>query len=86
MELVYTLYRVSTKQQVDKDKPMYDTFKDWAEEFNENIPMERKKMIVLQLLSRIDVFKGYDNHIELNMDYKQLCEDWDTVNTESAID
>lgn len=42
-------------------------------------------MIVSQLLSRIDVYKGYEIHIELNMDYKQFCEDWDTVNAESLI-
>ena len=73
------------KRSMDNVKPMYDTFKGWAEEFNENISMERKKMIVSQLLSRIDVYKGYEIHIELNMDYKQFCEDWETINTESLI-
>ena len=43
-------------------------------------------MIVSQLLSRIEVFKGYDILIELNMDYKQFCDDWETINTTSAID
>ena len=74
------------KSSMEKVKPMYDTFKGWAEEFNENLPMERKKMIVSQLLSRIEVYKGYDIRIELNMDYKQFCEDWDTVKAKSAID
>ena len=42
-------------------------------------------MIVSQRLSRIDVYKGYEIHIELNMDYKQFCEDWDNINTGSSI-
>ena len=67
------------KTALDKVKPMYDTFKGWAEEFNENLPMERKKMIVSQLLCRIEVYKGYDIRIELNMDFKQFCEDWETI-------
>ena len=74
------------KRSVEKVKPMYDRFKGWAEEFNENIPMERKKMIVSQVLSRIEVFKGYDVKIELNMEYKQFCEDFENAFTTSAID
>ena len=73
------------KHSMEKVKPMYDTFKGWAEEFNENISMERKKMIISQLFSRIEVYKGYDIKIELNMDYKQFCEDWDMINQVSAI-
>ena len=65
---------------------MYDRFKGWAEEFNENIPMECRKMIVSQVLSRIEVFKGYDVKIELNMEYKQFCEDFENAFTTSAID
>jgi hypothetical protein len=42
-------------------------------------------MIVSQLLSRIEVFKGYDIKIELNMDFKQFCDDWETINKTSAI-
>lgn len=73
------------KRSMESVKPMYDTFKGWAEEFNENISLERKKMIISQLLSRIDVYKGYDIHVEMNMDYKQFCEDWDTINLKNAI-
>ena len=74
------------KSSMEKVKPMYDTFKGWAEEFNDNISMERKKMIVSQLLSRIEVFKGYEIKIELNMDFKQFCDDWETINKTSAIE
>lgn len=73
------------KRSMENVKPMYDTFKGWAEEFNENISMERKKMIVSQLLSRIEVYKGYDIRIELNMDYKQFCDDWEKINKTSTI-
>ena len=73
------------KSSMEKVKPMYDTFKSWAEEFGDGISMERRKMIVSQLLSRIEVFKGYDIKIELNMDFKQFCDDWETINKTSAI-
>ena len=73
------------KTALDKVKPMYDTFKGWAQEFNENMSTERKKMIISQLFSRIEVYKGYDVHIELNMDYKQFCEEWNMLNSKSLV-
>ena len=73
------------KQSMENIKPMYDTFKGWAAEFNDNLSIERKKMIISQLFSRIEVYKGYDIHIELNMDYKQFCEDWSALNSRNAV-
>ncbi len=72
------------KTAMEQVKPMYDTFKGWATEFNENMSTERKKMIISQLFSRIELYKGYDIHIELNMDYKQFCEDWSTLSSKSV--
>jgi len=63
---------------------MYESFKSWAEEF-ENCSIERKKMIISQLISRIEIKNGYKINMELNMDYEQFCEDWDTINKISEI-
>ena len=63
------------KQAVRKLKPMYKQFKGWAEEFD-LVPTEQKKMIISQLISRIEIGKGYKISIQLNMDYEQFCEDW----------
>ena len=35
---------------------------------------ERKKMIISQLVSRIEISKWYKIHLEVNMDYEQFCE------------
>ncbi len=69
----------SKKVSMEKIKPMYESFKSWAEEF-ENCSIERKKMIISQLISRIEIKNGYKINMELNMDYEQFCEDWDTIN------
>ena len=72
------------KRSMESIKPMYDIFKGWADEFD-TCSLERKKMIISQLFSRIEVYKGYDIHIELNMDYKQFCEDWSALNSRNAV-
>ena len=41
--------------------------------------IERKKMIISQLITRIELNRGYDVKIELDMDYKQFCDDWDNL-------
>lgn len=63
------------KQTVRKLKPMYEQFKGWAEEFD-LVPTKQKKMIISQLISRIEIGKGYKISIQLNMDYEQFCEGW----------
>lgn len=63
------------KAAMEKVKPSYDRFVGWAEEFM-NASIERKKMIISQLVSRIEISKGYKINIELNMDYEQFCEGW----------
>ncbi len=61
------------KNAMMKIKPMYEQFKGWAEEFD-LVPTEQKKMIISQLISRIEIGKGYSINIQLNMDYEQFCE------------
>ena len=58
--------------------PAYKQFSTWASEFEE-ASFKAKKMIVSQLFSRIEVGKGYKIHLEMNLTYKQFCEDWMTL-------
>ena len=55
--------------------PAYQQFRSWAEEFD-NASLEAKKMIACQLFKRVEIGKGYQIHIELNMTYRQFLEDW----------
>lgn len=48
----------------------YDTLKGWSTEFDLASP-ERKKMIIGRLIDRIEIGKGYDITIKMNMNYEQ---------------
>lgn len=73
------------KISMEKIRPMYERFTSWADEFD-TCSIERKKMIISQLISRIEVGKGYKVTALLNMDYEQFCEDWDIINAISCIE
>ena len=60
---------------ISKIGSMYGDFLGWANEFD-NATLEQKKMIVCQLIKRVEINKGYEIHIEFNMDYEQFCLDW----------
>lgn len=68
----------SKKKSMESVKPMYDIFKGWANEFD-SCSIERKKMIISQLITRIELNRGYNVKIELDMNYKQFCDDWDNI-------
>lgn len=59
---------------LDKLDYYYQQFVTWADEF-ENASHEKKKMIICQLIKSIEIRKGYDIKIELNMSYKQFFAD-----------
>jgi chromosome segregation ATPase len=67
------------KSSMEKIKPLYDRFKSWSEEFGE-CTLEQKKMIISQIIDRIEVGRDYKINLVLNMTYQQFCEDWDAVN------
>ena len=67
------------KASMEKVRPMYEMFKGWAEEFR-MATIEQKKMIVSQVISRIEIGKGYKMNITLNMEYEQFCEGWNGLN------
>ena len=60
--------------------PAYNQFKSWSEEF-ETATLEQKKMIASQLFKRVEIGRDYKINVELNMSYKQFCEEW-AVDTE----
>ena len=72
------------KASMESVKPLYDRFKNWAEEFDDST-MEQKKMIIAELVDRIDVGRDYKVSILLNMTYQQFCDNWNTVNTVSTV-
>lgn len=49
----------------------YDTFKSWASEFV-TASHERKKMIICKLIDRIEIGKGYEIRVKMNINYEQF--------------
>ena len=70
------------KASLARIRPMFDQFVGWAKEFD-NCTLEQKKMIISMLVRRIELCKDYEVNIELNMDYKQFCKDWEALNPEN---
>ena len=57
--------------------PAYRQFRTWASEFEE-ASFKAKKMIANQIFTRVEVGKGYVMRYEMNVTYKQFCEEWMT--------
>ena len=72
------------KASMSNFRSLYENFKGWAEEY-ENCTVEQKKMIISQLVDRIEVRKGYRINMVFNMTYKQFCDDWVTSTGASII-
>ena len=53
----------------------YKQFKGWAESFDE-ASLEQQKMIACQLFERIEVGRGYNISVVLNMTYQQFISEW----------
>lgn len=68
----------SKKTSINNIRPQYENFKSWAEEYSK-CTVEQKKMIISQLVDRIEVYKDYKIKMIFNMTYKQFCEDWNTA-------
>ena len=72
------------KASLERIRPMFEKFVSWAQEFDD-CTLEQKKMIISRLVRRIEIFKDYEINVELNMDYKQFCKDWDALNSDSSV-
>lgn len=57
------------KRALERVRPMYEQYKGWAEEFM-LASTEQKKMIISQLISRIEIVKDYKIRIKMNMAYE----------------
>ena len=64
------------KSSVDLITSAYNQFKSWADEFD-TATLEQKKMIACQLFKRVEVGRDYKVSVELNMTYKQFCNEWE---------
>lgn len=74
----------SKKASMAKIKSAYDRFTGWVDEFA-LATIERKKMIISQLVSRIEVSKRYKINLVHNIDYEIFCEGWDELNNKSIF-
>lgn len=63
------------KEMADTALPVYRRFKSWAEEFD-TASKEQKKMIACQLFDRIELGKGYQITLHMNVAYQQFCPEW----------
>ena len=63
------------RQGIDMVIPEYERFRSWAEEFD-RASLEQQKMIACHLFRRIEVGRGYQIRVELNMTYRQFCTEW----------
>ncbi len=68
----------SKKTSIENIRPQYENFRTWAEEYDK-CTVEQKKMIISQLVDRIEVFRDYKLNMIFNMTYKHFCEDWNTA-------
>ena len=66
------------KQAAEAVIPMYNRFVSWANTFDEMSVIE-KRAVISELISRIEVGKGYEINITLNIDYEQFCDSWNAV-------
>ena len=66
------------KQAAEAVIPMYNRFVSWANTFDEMSVLE-KRAVISELISRIEVGRGYEINITLNIDYEQFCDSWNAV-------
>ena len=70
--------KLNNKTFMEKFRKIYENLTGWANEF-EFASIERKKMIISQLTSRIEISRGYKVNIVLNMDYEKFCGELDNI-------
>jgi hypothetical protein len=62
----------------DKEKsyqslePTYNRFRNWADEYRE-LSKEKRRVIICELISRIELRNGYDIKIKFDLQYEQFC-------------
>ena len=74
----------SKKASMEKLKPAYERFTGWADEFVA-ATTERKKMIISQVVNRIEISKGYKINLVLSPEYERFCEGWDVIRIDTNV-
>ena len=64
---------VDGRELAQKIKECYKQFCGWAEEF-ELAPLARKRVILSELLDKVEVGKGYQVTVHVKLTYKQFLE------------
>jgi len=65
-------YRLNNSQgAMKKLDHYYDQFRSWAEEF-EDASLEERKMIICQMIREINVSRGYELDVVMDMNYEQF--------------
>lgn len=73
------------RELAQKIKECYRQFCGWAEEF-ELAPLARKRMILSELLEKVEVGKGYQVTVHVKLTYKQFLEQCQTEeNSENSL-
>lgn len=70
-------------EKADEMKSELSRIRTWSEIFDDS-DMEVKKMITSYIIKRVNVFKGYQLDIELNLNVKQFLNGLDNVESETA--
>lgn len=72
------------KMSIDRIRPVYERFVRWARSFD-TLNLEQKKMVISQLVTKIEIHKDYKLTIILNEDYKMFCDNWATITSGRII-
>ena len=65
--------RLNEVAEIRKLRTYYNDFRGWAEEFD-TAPLEMKRMILSQLINKVEVGRKYQVNVKLNMKYQQFVE------------
>ena len=65
--------RLNEAAEIRKLRTYYNDFRGWAEEFD-TAPLEMKRMILSQLINKVEVGRKYQVNVKFNMKYQQFVE------------
>lgn len=63
--------RLNEAAEIRKLRTYYNDFRGWAEEFD-TAPLEMKRMILSQLINKVEVGRKYQVNVKFNMKYQQF--------------
>ena len=72
--------RLNEAAEIRKLRTYYNDFRGWAEEFD-TAPLEMKRMILSQLINKVEVGRKYQVNVKFNMKYQHL---WNMMQRQKA--